>query len=59
MQLENSAGTTVDSQKMKMVLEVRVEKTEVDLAAACLRVNGRNIKENRHVKVGVAYELLL
>ena len=51
VQLENSSGTTVDSQKMKLVLAVKAEKFEVDLVAACLRVNGKNIKENKYVKV--------
>lgn len=51
VQLENSSGTTVDSQKMKLVLAVKAEKFEVDLVAGCLRVNGKNIKENKYVKV--------
>lgn len=51
VQLENSSGTSVDSQKMKLVLAVKAEKFEVDLVAGCLRVNGKNIKENKHVKV--------
>ena len=51
VQLENSSGSNVDSQKMKLVLAVKAEKFEVDLVACCLRVNGKNIKENKHVKV--------
>lgn len=51
VQLENSSGPTGDSQKIKLVLAVRVEKLEVDLVAGCLRVNGKNVKENKHVKV--------
>jgi len=49
--LENSSGTNVDSQKMKLVLAIKAEKFEVDLVAGCLRVNGKNIKENKYVKV--------
>jgi protein pelota len=55
VQMENSQGTTVDTQKIKLVLAVKVEKVDVDLIAGCLRVNGKNVKENKHVKVtGVA-----
>ena len=36
---------------MKIVLAVKAEKFEVDLVAGCLRVNGKNIKENKYVKV--------
>ena len=49
--MENSSGANVDSQKMKLVLAIKAEKFEVDLVAGCLRVNGRNIKENKYVKV--------
>jgi len=59
VQLENSQGTTVDTQKIKLVLAVRVEKLEVDLEAGCLRVNGKNVKENKHVKLGSYHTLEL
>ena len=36
---------------MKLVLAIKAEKFEVDLVAGCLRVNGKNIKENKYVKV--------
>ena len=49
--MENSSGTNVDSQKMKLILAVKAEKFEVDLVAGCLRVNGKNVKENKYVKV--------
>lgn len=54
VQLENSSGTTVDTQKIKLVLAVKTEKVDIDLAGGCLRVNGRNVKENKHVKVSTA-----
>lgn len=54
---ENSAGDVVDSHKMKMILAVQVEKVDIDLKAACLRINGRNIKENPHVKLGSYHTL--
>lgn len=49
---------------MKLVLAVKAEKFEVDLVAGCLRVNGKNIKENKHVKVtrseeyGMVYDIV-
>jgi stalled ribosome rescue protein Dom34 len=51
VKMENSDGPTGESQRVKLVLAVKVEKLEVDLVAACLRVNGKNIKENKYVKV--------
>lgn len=40
-----------------MVLAVRVEKVDVDLHTASLRVNGRNVKESKHVKLGSYHTL--
>jgi len=54
---ESSSGEVVDSQKIKMVLAVRVEKLDVDLSNASLRINGKNVKENRHVKLGSYHTL--
>lgn len=44
---------------MKILLAVKAEKVEVDLQAACLRVNGKNILENKHVKLGSYHTLEL
>ncbi len=49
---ESSSGDVVASQKMKMVLAIIVEKSCIDLEAGCLRLTGRNCKENAHVKLG-------
>jgi protein pelota len=54
---ESNSGEVVDSQKMKMVLAVKAEKIDIDLAAASLRVNGRNVKESKHVKLGSYHTL--
>lgn len=48
---ENASGTVVDSQKVKVLLAVVAEKIDVDIKGASLRVNGKNVRENRHVKV--------
>lgn len=54
---ESSSGDVVDSSKVKMVLAVSVEKVDVDLASASLRINGRNVRENQHVKLGSYHTL--
>lgn len=54
---ENASGAVVDSQKMKMVLAVKVEKMDIDLNNASLRINGKNVKENKHVKLGSYHTL--
>lgn len=48
---ENASGTVVDSQKVKVLLAVVAEKIDVDIKGASLRVNGKNVRENKHVKV--------
>lgn len=54
---ESSSGEVVDSSKVKTILAVRVEKIDVDLNGASLRINGRNVKENQHVKLGSYHTL--
>lgn len=54
---ENASGDVVDSAKVKMVLAVRVEKLDVDLHCASLRVNGKNVRENEWVKLGSYHTL--
>jgi protein pelota len=40
-----------------MWLLIRAEKSDADLKAASLRVNGKNIRENEHVKMGSYHTL--
>lgn len=54
---ENSSGAVVDSHKVKVLLAVAAEKVDADIKGACLRVNGKNVKENRHVKLGSYHTL--
>lgn len=42
---------------MKMILAVRVEKVNVDLATGTIFMNGKNVKENKHVKLGSYHTL--
>lgn len=53
---ESNSGN-VDTMKIKLVLAVSVEKTDVDLMAPSLRINGKNVKENQHVKLGSYHTL--
>jgi len=48
---ENASGDTVDSQKVKVLLAIVAEKMDVDIKGSSLRVNGKNVRENKHVKV--------
>jgi len=54
---ESSSGEVTGSQRLKMVLSIKVEKCDVDLLAGQLRVNGLNTKENQHVKLGSYHTL--
>jgi protein pelota len=54
---ENNAGDVVDSHKVKVVLAVIAEKIDVDIKGASMRVNGKNVKENKFVKLGSYHTL--
>ena len=54
---ESSSGGHNDSRKVKMWMKVSVEKADADLKAASLRLNGKNIRENEHVKMGAYHTL--
>lgn len=54
---ENNAGDVVDSHKVKVVLAVITEKVDVDIKGANMRVNGKNVKENKWVKLGSYHTL--
>ena len=56
--LENSSGNTVDSTKVKVLLAVKAEKSDIDIKGASLRVNGKNVRENKHVKVSNFMKLI-
>jgi protein pelota len=53
---ESNSGN-VDTMKIKLLLAVSVEKTDADLKAPSLRINGKNVKENQHVKLGSYHTL--
>ncbi|KAI8609427.1 eRF1 domain 1-domain-containing protein [Chytriomyces sp. MP71] len=48
---ESATGST-DKTSVRLTLTIAVESVEFDTQACVLRVNGRNIVENKHVKMG-------
>ncbi len=53
---EGSTGST-KSTKIRLTLTVRVEDIDFDTQACMLRVKGRNIEENEHVKMGAYHTI--
>jgi protein pelota len=50
--LKESSSGTVDSERKKLTLEIEVNKIEYNPGAEVLRLSGRNVTENRYVKMG-------
>lgn len=57
--LRQKASGGRDSERMKLKLEVVVESVEYDKEGSVLRVRGKNITENDHVKIGQFHTLEL
>ncbi len=45
-----SESATGASERVRMMLTLSVESVDFDTAAGVLRVHGRNVEENEHVK---------
>jgi hypothetical protein len=58
VQKETASGGT-DSQRVRLTLEVVVEDIDFDAVAGRLRLRGRNVLENPHVKLGSYHTLEL
>ena len=58
MQKETASGGT-DSQRVRLTLEVVIEDIDFDAVADKLRLRGKNILENPHVKLGSYHTLEL
>ena len=56
VQRESSTGS-VDSQRVRTVITVRVLDVDFDVDSCALRVKGRNVAENPHVKMGAHHTL--
>ncbi|KAI3841926.1 hypothetical protein MKW92_037433, partial [Papaver armeniacum] len=53
---DNATGGR-DSECMKLKLEIRVESVDYDKEGSVLRIRGKNILENEHVKIGSYHTL--
>eukprot|EP00118_Oscarella_pearsei_P015218 m.136139 g.136139 ORF g.136139 m.136139 type:complete len:385 (+) comp38172_c1_seq102:40-1194(+) len=56
VQMESSTGSTASS-RVRTTLTLSIENIEYDTAASKLRVKGRNIQENPHVKMGAYHTI--
>ncbi|CAD5120777.1 DgyrCDS9337 [Dimorphilus gyrociliatus] len=56
VQSESATGTT-SSSKIRTTLSIQIESIDFDTIACALRVKGRNVEENKHVKMGAYHTL--
>ncbi|KAI8865580.1 hypothetical protein GQ42DRAFT_91468 [Ramicandelaber brevisporus] len=52
VQTESLSGATTSSQRVKVRITIRVEEVDFDAPASVLRARGKNIAENKFVKMG-------
>ncbi|KAF3327754.1 protein PELOTA 1 isoform X1 [Carex littledalei] len=57
--LREMASGGRDAERVKLKLEIRVEAVDYDKEGSVLRVRGKNITENEHVKIGQFHTLEL
>ncbi|MCD7457629.1 CDP-diacylglycerol--glycerol-3-phosphate 3-phosphatidyltransferase [Datura stramonium] len=50
--LREAASGGRDAERVKLKLEIKVENIEYDKEGSALRIRGKNILENEHVKIG-------
>ncbi|KAK4483269.1 hypothetical protein RD792_010454 [Penstemon davidsonii] len=55
--LREAASGGRDAERVKLKLEVKVESVEYDQEGSVLRMRGKNILENEHVKIGAFHTL--
>ncbi|PHT54191.1 Protein pelota -like protein [Capsicum baccatum] len=55
--LREAASGGRDAQRVKLKLEIKVENIEYDKEGSALRIRGKNILENEHVKIGAFHTL--
>ncbi|GJQ08602.1 hypothetical protein GpartN1_g393.t1 [Galdieria partita] len=58
VQKELSSGAT-ENERMRLFLTIQVDDTEFDAEGCELRISGRNVVENEHVKLGAHHTLVL
>ncbi|KAL8538966.1 hypothetical protein ACS0TY_000825 [Phlomoides rotata] len=57
--LREAASGSRDADRVKLKLEIKVEAVEYDKEGSVLRIRGKNILENEHVKIGAFHTLEL
>lgn len=57
--LREAASGGRDAERVKLKLEIRVEAVDYDKVGSVLRIRGKNILENEHVKIGAFHTLEL
>ncbi|KAL8170832.1 hypothetical protein V2J09_022636 [Rumex salicifolius] len=57
--LREAASGGRDAERIKLRLEINVENVEYDKEGAVLRIRGKNVLENEHVKIGAFHTLEL
>lgn len=55
--LREAASGGRDAERVKLKLEIKVEAVEYDKEGSILRIRGKNILENEHVKIGAFHTL--
>ncbi|XP_073123220.1 protein PELOTA 1 [Henckelia pumila] len=55
--LREAASGGRDAERVKLKLEIKVEAIEYDKEGSVLRIRGKNILENEHVKIGAFHTL--
>ncbi|KAI4364619.1 hypothetical protein MLD38_020685 [Melastoma candidum] len=55
--LREAASGGRDAERVKLKLEIKVEAVDYDKVGAVLRIRGKNILENEHVKIGAFHTL--
>lgn len=57
--ISKESGTQVESERIKLKLMIEVEGIEFDSEGGVIRLRGRNLTENEHVKLGAYHTLEL
>lgn len=56
---EGLSGGSKSKDRIRMTIRIQVERVEFDAEQCALRINGRNVRENEHIKMGQYHTLEL
>jgi protein pelota len=57
--VSRDGGTGADSERVKLKLTITIEGIDYDAAGAVIRLRGRNLTENEHIKLGAYHTIEL